>query len=138
MIAHGDQSLRSKWQAFTDDLTPNEAAQLRAIRPDDTTGHLLPTLREKVQRTVATLTPEEAAHLRRVVEADTAGYMKAQYGSGEYKVAANPTMVNPQYNPYSPESNYGAGGNFDAQDVVGWGFVFGSLLATGLFGKPPE
>jgi hypothetical protein len=31
-----------------------------------------------------------------------------------------------------------AGGNFDAQDAVNWGFVFGSLLASGLFGRPPE
>jgi hypothetical protein len=61
-------SLRTKLQAFTDGLTPEEHAQVGALRTADVTGMLSPLPEAKAGRAVEALTTEDEAQLRLLLE----------------------------------------------------------------------
>lgn len=83
------RALQTKLRQFADGLTPEEQAQLRAMRAESHTDELTPSLRDKLQRSADGLTPAEEGQLRLLMqragagappgeEADARGHMIAQ------------------------------------------------------------
>jgi hypothetical protein len=138
MNRHESRTLQAKLQQFTDGLTSEEHAELRAARTDDVTGMLSPSLRAKARQAADALTPEEKAHLSRLLrragaaadaDADTQGYMKAVYEDGlGYK--GRPGTPGGENTPQPAGSNMNLG-----QVLIGAATVVGGMVGAG-YGEP--
>jgi hypothetical protein len=128
-------------QRFADGLTPEERAELRAMRTDDVAGLRSSSLWDKARQVADDLAPEDLEMLRRLLadagvvaaiddEADTTGYRESLYdGAGEQYLWKGPPGTSPYDRP-------NAGGSIGGAAVLFLTFLTGVMGPIMLINDP--